>query len=126
MEALMASKPQERQDSVQLDRLLNKADRCLVRQLRVLSRTGHHPAEVKSAEAVFKTMLKTQEVMAQAHELLTKPAGRVEFQPNLGAEGRLASRVDPPQLNTDGRLRSHWESDQEATWLLGSKKLGKD
>src|SRR5262249_40050698 len=33
------------------------------------------------------------------------------------------SRVDPPQLDTDGRPRSHWESDKEATWLLGSKKL---
>ena len=126
MEALMGSKLQQRQESVQLDQLLDRAERCLVSQLRVLSRTGRHPAEVKSAEAVFKTMLKTQEVMVQTHKLLSKPAGRVELQPSSGAEGHLASRVDPPQLDSDGRPRSHWESNQEATWLLGSKKLRTD
>jgi len=122
----MASKPQERRDSVQLDRLLNKADRCLARQLRVLSKTGGHPAEVKSAEAVFKTMLKTQEVMAQTHELLTKPAGRAELQCVSGTESHFAERIGPPLPDADGRPRSHWESNQEATWLLGSKKLRTD
>jgi hypothetical protein len=119
----MASKPQERQDSGQLDRLLDRADRCLVRQLRVLSRTGRHPAEVKSAEAVFQIMLQTQEVMAQTHELLTKLKGGAELQPGLGAESHLAS---PPQPDADGSPKSHWNSDQEATWLLGSKKLRTD
>src|SRR5262245_2895951 len=120
MEALMASNPefQEGQAPVQLDRLLDAADRCLVRQLRVLSRIGGHPAQIKSAEAVFKTMLQTQETMAQTHEILTQTKIGAELQSSPDAENHLAKRA--PQLDNDGRPRPHWNSDQEATWLLGS------
>ena len=71
----MAPRPesQERQASA-TGRYLDTANRCLVRQLRVLSRIGRHPAAVKLAEAVFKTMLETQETMVQTHELLTHTA----------------------------------------------------
>jgi len=51
MEALMTQKPesQERPAANQADRHLDTANRCLVRQLRVLSRLGRHPPQVKLA-----------------------------------------------------------------------------
>src|SRR5262249_29470729 len=82
--------------------------------------TGGHPAEVKSAEAVFRTMLKTQEVMAQTYQLLTKVGA--ELQPGLGAESRLASQVGPPQPDADGRPRSHWNSDL-AAWTEETRHI---
>ena len=121
----MASKPesQERQAPVQLDRLLDAANRCLVRQLRVLSRINRHPAQVKSAEAVFKAMLQTQETMAQTHEILTQTKIGAKLQSNPDAENHLAKRVGPPQLDNDGRPKLHWNSDHEATGLLEAKRL---
>ena len=111
----MAPRPesQERQAPA-TGRHLDTANRCLVRQLRVLSRVGRHPAAVKLAEAVFKTMLETQETMVQTHELLTHS--------NDGRELR-ASSGRSPELDHDGRPKSHREADHEATWLLGAKKL---
>ena len=125
MEALMASTPesQERQASVQADRQLDTANRCLVRQLRLLSRIGRHPAQVKSAESVFKTMLETQETLAQTHELLTQIRIGAQFQSTPDAENHLAKRVGPPQLDNDGCPKLHWNSDHEATGLLEAKRL---
>jgi len=122
----MAAKPasHERPNPIQLDGLLDRAARCLVRQLRVLSRTGRHPADVRSAEAVFKTMLTTQEVMAQTRELVAKSKGWPESRPSSSDENRFAKRVGPPELDNDGRPKSYWDSDHEATSLLGAKKLG--
>ena len=122
MEALMASKPefQERQASVQADRHLDTANRCLVRQLRVLSRIGRHPKQAKLAEALFNTMLQTQETMVQTHELLNE---RRELRASSDDESSLGKRVGPPQLDNNGRPKSHWGSDQEATCLLRTKKL---
>jgi hypothetical protein len=47
----MTQKPesQERPAANQADRHLDTANRCLVRQLRVLSRLGRHPPQVKLA-----------------------------------------------------------------------------
>src|SRR5262249_16351940 len=97
----MAPRPesQERQASA-TGRYLDTANRCLVRQLRVLSRIGRHPAAVKLAEAVFKTMLETQETMVQTQELLTHS--------NDGRELR-ASSGRSPELDHDGRPKSHRE-----------------
>src|SRR5262245_14698483 len=88
MEALGAAKPasQEELTPVQLDGRLDRAARCIARQLRVLSRIDRHPAEVKSAEAVFKTMLKTLEVMGETHELLTKHKGWPESRPSSSVQ----------------------------------------
>jgi len=121
----MAPRPecQERQAPVQADRHLDTANRCLVRQLRVLSRIGRYPAAVKLAEALFKTMLETQETLVQTHELLTNSNEGRELRASPGAESHLSKRVRSPQLDNDGRPRSHWDSDHEATWLLGAKKL---
>ena len=109
----MAPRPesQERQASA-TGRHLDTANRCLVRQLRVLSRVGRHPAAVKLAETVFKTMLETQETMVQTRELLTHN--------NDGRELRASSGRSPDH---EGRPKSHREADHEATWLLGAKKL---
>ena len=56
---------QERQRLAQADRHLDTANHCLVRQLRALSTLGRHGASVSLAEAVLKTMLRTQELMVQ-------------------------------------------------------------
>ena len=121
----MTPKPesQERQASARADRNLDTANRCLVRQLRVLSRIGRHPEQVKLAEAVFKTMLQTQETMVQTHQLLTHTNEDRELRASSGAESHLSKRVGPPQLDNDGRPKSHWNSGHEATWLLSAKKL---
>ena len=120
----MAPRPesQERQASA-TGRHLDTANRCLVRQLRVLSRVGRHPAAVKLAEAVFKTMLETQETMVPTHELLTHSNDGRELRASSGRKSRPGKRVRSPELDHDGRPKSHWEADHEATWLLGAKKL---
>jgi len=120
----MASKPefQERQASVQANQHLDRANRCLVRQLRVLSKIGPHPEQVKLAEAVFKTMLETQETMVKTHELLTDSNEERELRASSG-DSHLGKRVGPPELDHDGPPKSYWNSDHEATWLLGAKKL---
>ena len=118
----MAPRPesQERQASA-TGRHLDTANRCLVRQLRVLSRIGRHPAAVKLAEAVFKTMLETQETMVQTHELLTHSNDGRELRASSGRKSHPGKRVRPPELDRDGRPKSRWEADHEATWLLGRR-----
>jgi len=120
----MAPRPesQERQASA-TGRHLDTANRCLERQLRVLSRVGRHPAAVKLAETVFKTMLEAQETMVQTHELLTHSNDGRELRASSGRKSHPGKRVRPPELDRDGRPKSHWEADHEATWLLGAKKL---
>ena len=122
MEALMTPKPesQEQQASARVDRNLDTANRCLVRQLRVLSRIGRHLKQAKLTEAVFNTMLQTQETMVQTHELLNEWR---ELRASPGSKSNLGKRVGPPQLDNNGRPRSHWNSNHEATWLLAAKKL---
>ena len=118
----MAPRPesQERQASA-TGRHLDTANRCLVRQLRVLSRVGRHPA-VKLAETVFKTMLETQETMVQTRELLTHNNDGRELRASSGRKSHPGKRIRP-ELDHDGRPKSRWEADHEATWLLGAKKL---
>ena len=59
-----------------------------MRQLRVLSKID--PAQVKSAEAVFKAMLQTQETMAQTQAILTETKTGAELQSSPDAETHLA------------------------------------
>ena len=108
----MGLKPafEERQTATQADRHLDTANRCLVRQLRALSRLGGHTQDLKLAEGVLKTMLDTHETMVETHELLVQIEERKELRA-LGVAKRSTARQGSPS------------SDQEATWLLRSKKL---
>jgi hypothetical protein len=65
-------------------------------------------------------MLQTQETMAQTQEILTQTKTGAELQSSTDAETHLAKRVGPPH---DGRPKSHWDSDHEATGLLEAKRL---
>jgi len=103
-------------NAAKLASLLETANRCLVRQLRLLSNA--HPASTGSAEAIFETMLQSLEAMAEAQELLTDEPKRQLSVRGCGVKG------DDLELPAAG-CQPHWEFDQEATPLLRAKKLRK-
>jgi len=115
MEAPMGLKPtfEERQGAAHADLHLDTANRCLVRQLRALSRLGAHSQDLKLAEAVLKTMLDTHETMVETHELLVQTKERNELRARGDAMRSTARQGSPSKPG----------SDQEATWLLRSKRL---
>ena len=109
----MASKPelQERQALAEAQRHLDTANHCLVRQLRILSRLGSHTSNLSLAEALFKTMMQT-------HQLIVEGKQRLELRQDSGAPKRSRSS----NLNKSGP-RADMSSEEEATHLLRSKRL---
>src|SRR5262245_34194786 len=109
----MASKPelQERQALAEAQRHLDTANHCLVRQLRALSRLGRHTSNLSLAEALFKTMMQT-------HQLIVEGKQRLELRSGTGTSKRSRSS----NLNKSG-LQADISSEGEATPLLRSKRL---
>src|SRR5262245_11036965 len=91
----------------QADRYLDTANRCLVRQLRALSRLGRHAQDLRLAEAILKTMLDTHETMVETYDLLVQTKEPKELRAR-GLAKRSAARQGSPSKPV---------SDQEATWL---------
>src|SRR5262249_11297937 len=90
-------------------RHLDTANHCLVRQLRTLSRLGRHTSNLSLAEALFKTMMQT-------HQLIVEGKQRLEFR------GHTPKRSRSSNLNKSGP-RDYVSSEEEATPLLKSKRL---
>ena len=100
---------QDRQALAQAERHLDSANRCLVRQLRALSRVGRHTSEVNLAEAVLRTMMDTHQLILESQQALEQLQGSSPNRRSLKSKlSSLASNSDP---------------NQEATLLLRSKKL---
>ena len=106
---------QERQALAEVERHLDTANHCLVRQLRALSRLGLHSSDLGLGEALLRTMMET-------HQLFVQSQQQLEGLPESSTEKRKAMRgshlkvaASPPGSNS--------ESDQESTLLLRSKKL---
>ena len=112
-EAPLASKLelQERQALAEAQRHLDTANHCLVRQLRALSRLGRYTSNLGLAEALFKTMMQT-------HQLIVEGKQRLELRQDSGAPKRSRSS----NLNKTG-FRAYVSSEEEATPLLRSKRL---
>jgi hypothetical protein len=104
---------QERQHLAEADRHLDTANHCLVRQLRALSTLGRHGANLSLAEAVLKTMLRTQELMVQDKERIER---------KLGLDGDSGTHRNADSTSKPLR-RGGLEPDGEATLLLKKKRL---
>ena len=109
----MASKLelQERQALAEVQRHIDTANHCLVRQLRALSRLGRHTSNLGLAEAILRTMMQT-------HQLIVEGKQRLELRQDSGAPKRSRSS----NLNKSSS-RPYVSSEEEATPLLRSKRL---
>ena len=87
-----------------------------MRQLRALSRLGPHTSDLSLAEAVFRTMLDTHQLLVQTREGLK---GRV----GSGAKRGAASRAGLSNTVKIGVTGHDSDAEQESTLLLTSKKL---
>jgi len=104
----------ERQYLAEADRHLDTANHCLVRQLRALSALGRHGANLSLAEAVLKTMLRTQELMVQDKERIER---------KLGLDGDSGTDRNTDSVSKPLRRGCALEPDGEATLLLKKKRL---
>lgn len=99
----MALTLQAQQQLARVERQLDGADRCLARQLHVLSTLGSHGANLGLAEAVFVTMLDTHALMTEHKELIERAldkdakGGRSE-EPKHAYNARGQSKVGPLSL----------------------------
>jgi hypothetical protein len=100
---------QERQHLAEADRHLDTANHCLVRQFR-----GSHGANLSLAEAVLKTMLRTQELMVQDKERIER---------KLGLDGDSGTDRNTDSASKPLRRGCALEPDGEATLLLKKKRL---
>ena len=106
---------QERQALVEIERHLDTANHCLVRQLRALSRLGLHTSELGLGEALLRTMMETHQLFVQSQQQLEALPGSSNKKTKAMRAGHLKDAAWPPGSNSD--------SDQESTLLLRSKRL---
>src|SRR4026207_1918208 len=104
----------ERQYLAEADRHLDTANHCLVPQLRALRALGRHGAKLSRAEAVLKTMLRTQELMVQDKERIER---------KLGLDGDSGTDRNTDSVSKPLRRGCALEPDGEATLLLKKKRL---
>jgi len=92
-----------RQHLAQVERHLETAHHCIIRQLHTLSRLGLYGADLSLGETVLETMLSTQELIVKDKERLERVLGL-----------KPAEQHKPRPL----------EASQEPTSLLRQRKLG--
>ena len=108
----MGLKPgfQERQALAEIERHLDTANHCLVRQLRALSKLGLQTSELSLGEALLSTMMET-------HQLIVEGKQRLELRSGAG----IPKRGGPSNRNKSPQ--AYLSLDEEATPLLRSKRL---
>ena len=108
----MVLTPQAKQHLAQAEGHLDTADRCLARQLHVLSTLGGRGTNLDLAEAVFETMLHTHALMTEHKELIERALDKdMKGEPRHAYNARGQSKGRSLKFN------------EEATLLLSKRKL---